>query len=181
MKVRRSVEHWQFCSLPCRSMSDFTSLANEDQRGYGAVLKRGSSFMDSRQFDAELRALRSDLLDRGNPDSFQSDNCTNCSQCMFCEGCENCHGCQYSKNSVGCTQCTHVMACTQCHQSTHLRHSARCVSSHYLTHCDDCADCTYCFGCVGLVRREFHILNRPYDRPTYFKMVHALNAELGLN
>ena len=44
----------------------------------------------------------------------------------------------------------------------------------------DCSSCTYCFGCVGLVRKEFHILNEPYDRKTYFKLVKALMAELAV-
>jgi hypothetical protein len=43
-----------------------------------------------------------------------------------------------------------------------------------------CADCTYCFGCVGLVKKEFHILNVPYPRTQYFEIVKRLTAELGI-
>ena len=28
--------------------------------------------------------------------------------------------------------------------------------------------------CVGLSRKEFHILNEPYDRKTYFKILKSL-------
>jgi hypothetical protein len=43
-----------------------------------------------------------------------------------------------------------------------------------------CNGCTYCFGCVGLARRDFHILNEPYDRKTYFEIVGKLSKELGV-
>jgi hypothetical protein len=41
-----------------------------------------------------------------------------------------------------------------------------------------CNGCAYGFGCVGLSRRDFHILNRPYDRQTYFAIVTRLAREL---
>jgi len=43
-----------------------------------------------------------------------------------------------------------------------------------------CVGCTYCFGCVGLHRKDFHILNRAYDRATYFAEIAKLARELGL-
>lgn len=43
-----------------------------------------------------------------------------------------------------------------------------------------CADCTYCFGCVGLVKQEFCILNVPYSRQDYFETVKHLAAQLRL-
>jgi hypothetical protein len=41
-----------------------------------------------------------------------------------------------------------------------------------------CTGCTYGFGCVGLAKRDFHILNVPYDRQTYFALVAKLTREL---
>jgi hypothetical protein len=46
--------------------------------------------------------------------------------------------------------------------------------------CVDCTDCTYCFGCVGLGRKDFHILNEPYDRETYFALTARLARDLRL-
>ena len=34
------------------------------------------------------------------------------------------------------------------------------------------------FGCVGLARRHFHILNVAYDRATYFEVTARLAREL---
>jgi hypothetical protein len=39
-------------------------------------------------------------------------------------------------------------------------------------------DCTYCLGCVGLSRKDFHILNQPYDRSTYFQLSRELLRQL---
>jgi hypothetical protein len=40
--------------------------------------------------------------------------------------------------------------------------------------------CSYCFGCVDLSNKDFHILNEPYDRKTYFAITRALAKALGL-
>ena len=39
--------------------------------------------MDVRTFRSELETLRKAVQERGNPESFESVDCTNCSQCMF--------------------------------------------------------------------------------------------------
>jgi hypothetical protein len=44
-----------------------------------------------------------------------------------------------------------------------------------------CVGCAYCFGCVGLSRRDFHILNEPYDRATYFELSGRLARELRID
>jgi hypothetical protein len=38
--------------------------------------------------------------------------------------------------------------------------------------------CTYCLGCVGLSHKDFHILNQPYDRSTYFEISRRLSRAL---
>lgn len=137
--------------------------------------------MDKRAFLAAFGGLQKGLGTRGNPGCFNVESSENCSHCQFSTGCRDCHRCSYAVNSAGCTHCTHIERSTACHQSSHLVDCQRCVESHYLVHCQDCAECNYCFGCVGLVRKEFHILNEPYDRKTYFAKVKALKAELGLS
>ncbi|AKF85427.1 hypothetical protein MFUL124B02_12280 [Myxococcus fulvus 124B02] len=46
--------------------------------------------------------------------------------------------------------------------------------------CRNLQDCNYCFGCVGLAKKDFHILNVPFPRTEYFKVVGKLRKELGL-
>jgi hypothetical protein len=63
-----------------------------------------------------------------------------------------------------------------CHECSHCERSRGCRGSAYLVDCEACSDCTYCYGCVGLSKKEFHILNVPYDRKTYFATVKQLQG-----
>ena len=42
------------------------------------------------------------------------------------------------------------------------------------------SNCSYCFGCVGLTGRDFHILNERYERREYFALTEHLARELKL-
>jgi hypothetical protein len=46
--------------------------------------------------------------------------------------------------------------------------------------CASLSGCQYCFGCVGLSGKDFHVLNEPYDRKTYFALIARLAKELAL-
>jgi len=46
--------------------------------------------------------------------------------------------------------------------------------------CHNLSDCNYCFGCVGISKRDFHILNLEFDRKDYFRIVGRLRRELGV-
>jgi hypothetical protein len=54
------------------------------------------------------------------------------------------------------------------------------VRSSYLVRSVALSDCTYCFGCVGLSHKDFHVLNEPYGRTEYFDVTRRLAEELGL-
>lgn len=68
-----------------------------------------------------------------------------------------------------------------------------CSSNHILNNCNFCFMCTsssdleycelvfnskYCFGCVSLNHKEYHILNQPYSREEYFKKVSEIKEQL---
>lgn len=136
-----------------------------------------AALADPRHFLAELSRL--DRAAAGTPRavaSYGSARCDNCSRCMFCEGCTACHACNYAVDCVDSSRLTHALRCDRCHGGTHLTDCLRCHDSAYLVRCTDCVECTYCLGCVGLVGKEFHILNQPVDRKTYFKVLKALGA-----
>ena len=42
------------------------------------------------------------------------------------------------------------------------------------------SDCTYCFGCVGLSKKDFYVLNVPFTRQEFFEVTKRLRKELGL-
>jgi hypothetical protein len=137
------------------------------------------AWSDPRAFLAELAKIERGTA--GSPRlvaSHGSTACDNCSRCMFCEGCTACHACNYAVDCLDCTRLTHALRCDRCHNGTHLTDCLRCHDSAYLVRCTDCVSCTYCLGCVGLVGKEFHILNQPVDRKTYFKVLKALGQDL---
>ena len=113
-----------------------------------------------------------------NPGSYRCDDCQQCAGCTFCTSCTSCYKCTYCSGCTNCSECTHCQDCTDCHRSAYCVQSTNCTGSKYLVMSRDCSDCTYCFGCVGLRGREFHILNEPYDRKTYFEVVAKLEKEL---
>ena len=106
------------------------------------------------------------------------ERCVSCVDCVFCTDCERCTRARYS---VGCLQSfdiTHCSHCAYCYASTFCEHSQHCSQSNYLIHCTDCVSCDYCFGCVGLRKVDFHILNRPYPRKQYFAAIKALKESV---
>jgi len=131
--------------------------------------------LDPREFERALAALRASYQGAAdNPQGFELKDCRYCTSCMFCTRCESCYRCTHCTACTQCSNCTHCVECTGCHQSAYCTKSDRCVGSKYLELCDSCSDCTYCFACVGLAKKDFHILNEPYDKRTYFDVVAKL-------
>lgn len=137
--------------------------------------------MNKSEFEAELRKLIQ-----------SSEARTENERCVQCVGCERCIDSTFCKNSKGLSRCHYCVDSQRCADSTHCRASRdlvrcnHCVASERCTQCSyvyksiDCTECSYCFGCVGLNKKDFHILNKPYDRGTYFKVIKQLSKELGL-
>ncbi|MES3031949.1 MAG: hypothetical protein V4699_01755 [Patescibacteria group bacterium] len=48
------------------------------------------------------------------------------------------------------------------------RYSKDCIESRYLV---DCRNCMYCFGCVGLVNKKYHIFNQAHSKEDYEKFI----------
>ena len=79
-----------------------------------------------------------------------------------------------SNNSTHCVGSKSLHACAYCVQSEN------CTNSAYLTLSRNLSDCTYCFGCVGLTKKDFYILNTPFGRQEYFALTKRLKKELGI-
>ena len=116
----------------------------------------------------------------GNPGSYACTGCTRCSSCMFCKDCDSCYACTHCIRCELCTNCSHCVDCRNCQSCAYCVQSENCTNSAYLVMCRTLSDCTYCFGCVGLQKKDFHILNVPFNRQEYFKIVGRLKKELGL-
>jgi hypothetical protein len=89
-----------------------------------------------------------------------------------------CHRARYCTGCSDCYDATHCTGCRACYAVTNCDRCEHCVDSSFLILCTDCAACEYCFGCVGLTGKDFHILNKRYSRGDYFRLVKALTQEL---
>jgi hypothetical protein len=124
--------------------------------------------------------VRAAGTDAANPGSYGCTDCERCADCMFCKSCDACHQCTHCTRCELCNNCSHCVDCKNCHACAYCLRSENCSASAYLVMSRNLADCTYCFGCVGLSRKDFHILNVSFGRTEYFEITKRLRAELDL-
>lgn len=133
------------------------------------------------EFEAALRKLSSEFSKgKENPGSYNSERCERCVDCMFTTQSSDCYKCTY------CDRCSFTTGCTHCSECDHVHDSSYCIRSSHLTKCsyvvlsESCHECVFCFGCVGLVKKEFHILNQPFRRDEYFRLLESLESTFGV-
>lgn len=137
--------------------------------------------MTPREFEARFEELsREHGETTDNVGCLACERCERCSHSTFLEDCTNVARSHYCASSVDCSDCSHSKHLRGCLGCSHCERCERCVSSAYLVRCIDCNACNYCFGCVGLSKKDFHILNEPYERQAYFDKVAELRRALGL-
>jgi hypothetical protein len=132
-------------------------------------------------FEAALRKLMNTARsERANVGCVACERCEQSSECTFCVDSKSLTRCHYCSKCESCTESSHCIACRSCRGCKHCVDSDRCTASAYLVRCLDCSSCNYCFGCVGLYKTDFSILNQPYDRTTYFALTARLSRELAI-
>jgi len=53
-----------------------------------------------------------------------------------------------------------------------------CVNCRYSSYLDLCIDCEYCFGCVGLRKKKYCILNKQYSEEEYKKLIVTIQQDM---
>jgi hypothetical protein len=97
------------------------------------------------------------------------NNCYNCNTISDCEDCANCIRGMKQKtnlNTNGCWYSELVGNCSCCVNSYNLKYSSW-SSSRFSEYLDLCKECEYCFGCVGLKKKKYCILNKQYTKEEY--------------
>jgi hypothetical protein len=98
--------------------------------------------------------------------------------------CHNCNTVSDSENSFSCIRGAKIddsLNCGGCWYSNLLGNSCDCSNSYnikysswsqsrYSEYLDLCIECEYCFGCVGLKKKKYCILNRQYSKEEYEKL-----------
>lgn len=79
--------------------------------------------------------------------------------------CKDSVDCSYVANCELCLECTDCLQCYNCYQ---CQDCESCVDSSYLY---DCLGCQDCFACVGLRKKRYYILNKPYPPEHYNAIV----------
>ena len=97
------------------------------------------------------------------------NNCQNCNTISDSEDAVNAvRGMKHSStlNANGCWYIELSGNCAECLNSYYLKYSlwSSCRFSEYL---DLCIECEYCFGCVGLKKKKYCILNKQYTKEEY--------------
>ena len=59
-----------------------------------------------------------------------------------------------------------------------LKYSSWTDTSRYSEYLDMCVECEYCFGCVGLKKKKYCILNKQYDKDTYQKLKEQIISDM---
>lgn len=145
----------------------------------GKAAEGGAAALTPKAFAEGLERLRREhAARRDNERCIACADCSRCSDCTFCKGSRDLARCNYCVDCEGCVDSNHcsssraLVGCIHCHLSE------RCSRSAYVERSVDCDDCRYCFGCVGLSGKEFHVLNRPYPRSEYFRLTAELKRQL---
>lgn len=135
--------------------------------------------MNASDFERRFRELvAQQATTRENIGCLACTRCERCTDSTFLEECTNVVRSNYCKRCDDCTECSHSSDCKGCLSCSHCESCERCTSSAYLVRCIACSGCTYCFGCVGLSKKDFHILNEPYERQEWFAIVGELRRTM---
>ena len=114
----------------------------------------------------------------------------------YLEDCKNCHNCNTisngSEDSYNCVRgmkhksdidadgCWYVELlgnCANCVNAYALKYS-NWSSSRYSEYLDLCIECEYCFGCVGLKKKKYCILNKQYTKDEYESLKEKIISDM---
>lgn len=97
-------------------------------------------------------------------------DCHNCNTISEAEDCYDCIRGAWLKSSIDVTGGQNVELsgnCSCCQRDVYALKYCLWSSSRYSEYLDLCIECEYCFGCVGLKKKKYCILNKQYTKEEY--------------
>ncbi|MES3031638.1 MAG: hypothetical protein V4699_00135 [Patescibacteria group bacterium] len=97
-------------------------------------------------------------------------DCFNCNTISESEDCFNCVRGAWLRSNIDVTGGqNHELSgnCSCCQGDVYSLKYSMWSSSRYSEYLDLCIECEYCFGCVGLRKRKYCILNKQYTKEAY--------------
>lgn len=111
--------------------------------------------------------------------------CKGCRGTYFFENAENCcYSFRGGITSKDCHDGAGVLRCELIFDTNQVSDSYRLLFCNYCTNCreseylDFCFECEYCFGCVGLRKKKFCILNKEYPEAEYRRVVAEIKKQM---
>ena len=100
------------------------------------------------------------------------NNCINCNTISDSEDAVNAVRGMRHKSTLNANGCWYIELsgnCGECLNAYNLKYSLW-SSSRYSEYLELCIECEYCFGCVGLKKKKYCILNKQYTKEEYEKL-----------
>ncbi|MFA5841036.1 MAG: hypothetical protein WC847_02065 [Candidatus Paceibacterota bacterium] len=99
-------------------------------------------------------------------------DCKNCHNCNTISNSEDCHNCIRGineKSNIDADGCwfTELSGNCSCCLYGYAEKYSVWSSSRYSEYLDICTECEYCFGCVGIKKKKYCILNKQYSKEEY--------------
>ena len=109
-------------------------------------------------------------------DAYMLFDASNVKDCAYCADAEDPVDCLDGNNIYYKPElCVEVMSALQIYN---CRHSMFIFSSNNLEYCDNVHNSFHCFGCVGLKKDNYCILNRQYTKEEYAKITNQILASM---
>ncbi|MCX6723627.1 MAG: hypothetical protein NT155_00440 [Candidatus Staskawiczbacteria bacterium] len=111
------------------------------------------------------------------------NNDKNCYQCYFIEDSENCRYCFRGRGKETIDSIS-LFDSEKCSLGAldQLGYGNTCnlytTSCRYSSYLDNCEECEYCFGCVGLRKKKYCILNKQYTKEEYESLVGRIKGDM---
>ncbi|MDD5721435.1 MAG: hypothetical protein PHT16_03250 [Candidatus Pacebacteria bacterium] len=108
-------------------------------------------------------------------------NCHNCNTIQTSEDLSNCIRGQELKSSIDSNGCQFLELsgnCSACQGNSYSLKYSSWSPSRYSEYLDICFECEYCFGCVGLKKKKYCILNKQYDKEEYEKLKDEIVSDM---
>lgn len=103
--------------------------------------------------------------------------CRNCTDCFAIKDSRDCFYCKYGETNVDCGDCSFFDNCTLQYDSLNLEQNYRVSKSYLVWYCNDvyysanCFNSKNSFGCMGLKRHNYCLLNKAYSQAEYVKLI----------
>ncbi|MBU2578801.1 hypothetical protein KKA09_01655 [Patescibacteria group bacterium] len=111
------------------------------------------------------------------------ENCKNCFHCFWAKDSENVRFSNLSINTKDCMDIQGVNS-NNCYFSivimgSHIYFSANTRDqSLEVEYSINCRNCSYCFGCIGLNKKQFCILNKQYSKEEYYELLDKIKTKM---